>query len=292
MKSQRILIATAVAAVVALIILLNTFYTVRETQQVIVTQFGAPVGDAISSPGLHIKWPLLQDVRVYSRQLLEVDPAAQEVLLVDQKRIVVDAYARYRIVVPLKFYQTVNNEQVAQGNIGSIINTSIRRVLGGNTQATLLSPDRKRIMDEIQREVSDRTAAYGIEIVDVRLRRADLPEQTSQAVFNRMKAERDREARELRAQGQELYQQIRSRADRDRTVLIAEAQREAQGIRGEGDGKSIEIYAEAFNRDPAFYSFYRSLQAYRSALGSDTTLVLTPNSEFFRYFNGKVPSQP
>lgn len=289
MKSQRNLIIAGAVALFALFLLVNSFFTVRETQQVIVTRFGAPVGDAISSPGLHVKWPIWEDVRVYSRQLLEVDPAAQEVLLVDQKRIVVDAYARYRIVVPLKFYQTVNNELVAQGNIGSIINTSIRRVLGGNTQATLLSPDRKRIMDEIQREVSDRTAAYGIEIVDVRLRRADLPEQTSQAVFNRMKAERDREARELRAQGQELYQQIRSRADRDRTVLIAEAQRESQGIRGEGDGKSIEIYAEAFNKDPTFYSFYRSLQAYRSALGNDTTLVLSPNSEFFRYFNGKIP---
>lgn len=291
MNSQRNLIIGGITALILIIVLSLSFFTVRETQQVIVTEFGAPVGDAISAPGLHFKRPW-RDVRVYSRQLLEVDPAAQEVLLVDQKRIVVDAYARYRIVVPLKFYQTVNNEQVAQGNIGSIINTSIRRVLGANTQATLLSPDRKRIMDEIQREVSDRTAAYGIEIVDVRLRRADLPEQTSQAVFNRMKAERDREARELRAQGQELYQQIRSRADRDRTVLIAEAQREAQTIRGEGDGKSIEIYADAFSRDADFYRFYRSLQAYRSSLGSDTTLVLSPNSEFFRYFNGKVPGQP
>ncbi|MFD2261489.1 protease modulator HflC [Lacibacterium aquatile] len=292
MNSQRLLIGGAVAVVALLVVAANTFFTVRETQQVIVTQFGAPVGDAISTPGLHIKVPFMQDVRVYSRQLLEVDPAAQEVLLVDQKRLVVDAYARYRIVVPLKYYQTVANEAGAQGNIAPIINTSIRRVLGGNTQAALLSSDRTRIMEEIQREVSDRTAAYGIEIVDVRLRRADLPDQTSAAVFNRMKAERDREARELRAQGQELYQQIRSRADRDRTVLIAEAQRESQTIRGEGDGKSIQIYADAFNKDVEFYGFYRSLQAYRQSLGNDTTLVLSPNSEFFRYFGGKLSGQP
>lgn len=292
MNSQRNLIILGVVAVISLFLLANTFYTVRETQQVIVTRFGAPVGDAISQPGLHVKIPLYEDVRVYSRQLLEVDPPAQEVLLVDQKRIVVDAYARYRIVVPLKFYQTVNNELQAGANISGIINTSIRRVLGGNTQTTLLSPERQRIMDEIQREVQERTNAYGIEIVDVRLRRADLPDQTSAAVFNRMKSERDREARELRAQGQELYQQIRSRADRDRTVLIAEAQRESQVIRGEGDGKSIEIYADAFSRDADFYSFYRSLQAYRASLGSDTTLVLSPNSEFFRYFNGKMPTKP
>jgi membrane protease subunit HflC len=291
MNSQRNLIILGVVGLLVVIGLMMTFYKIDERQQVIVTQFGAPVGDAISQPGLHVKYPW-HDVRVYERRLLEVDPPAQEVLLVDQKRIVVDAYARYRIVVPLKFYQTVNNELQAGANISGIINTSIRRVLGGNTQTTLLSPERQRIMDEIQREVQERTNAYGIEIVDVRLRRADLPDQTSAAVFNRMKSERDREARELRAQGQELYQQIRSRADRDRTVLIAEAQRESQVIRGEGDGKSIEIYADAFSRDADFYSFYRSLQAYRASLGSDTTLVLSPNSEFFRYFNGKVPTKP
>jgi membrane protease subunit HflC len=289
---QNTLIGLIVVAGLGAILAANSFFIVREDQQALITEFGNPVR-AVDTAGLQFKIPVMQDVRYYERRLLEIDPPNQEVLLIDNKRLVVDAYARYRITNALEFYKNVRDEQGAQQRISQIINTSIRRVLGSSTQTALLSSERQRIMEEIQKEVADRASPYGVKIVDVRLRKADLPDQTLSAVFNRMKSERDREARELRAQGQETAQQIRSRADRERAVLLAEAQREAQGIRGEGDGKAIQIFAEAFGKDIEFYDFYRSLQAYRNSLANgDTTLVLSPDSEFFRYLGTAKPEKP
>lgn len=287
--NQRTLLIAGGVALAALFTVSNTFFVLPQYRQALVTQFGNPVR-VVREPGLQVKIPFMQDVRFYDKMMLEVDPPTQEVILGDQKRIIVDAYSRYRITDPLAFYQNVRDEQGAQARVAPIINTSIRRVLGAAQMSTILSNGREALMAEIQREVDDRAKAYGIEVVDVRLRRADLPDQTSASVFQRMRSERDREAKELRAQGQEIAQQIRSRADRERTILIANAQSEAQGIRGEGEAKAVQVYADAFGQDPQFFAFYRSMQAYRTALGQgDSTLVLSPDSSFFRYFNPPVP---
>jgi membrane protease subunit HflC len=283
--NQRTLILAAGLLIVGLFTVTRTFFILPQYQQALVTQFGNPVR-VVREPGLQVKIPFMQDVRFYDKMLLEVDPPTQEVILGDQKRITVDAYSRYRITDPLAFYQNVRDEVGAQSRIAPIINTSIRRVLGAAQMSTILSNGREALMAEIQKEVDERAKDYGVEIIDVRLRRADLPDQTSAAVFQRMRSERDREAKELRAQGQELAQQIRSRADRDRTVIIATAQSEAQSTRGEGEAKAVQVYADAFGQDPQFFAFYRSMQAYRTALGQgDSTLVLSPDSSFFRFFN-------
>jgi membrane protease subunit HflC len=273
-------------ALLVVVILIGTsaLFTVSQTQQALLLQFGEMRGAPIKDPGLHVKLPFIQNVLYFDNRVLEVDPPAQEVILADQKRVDVDAYARFRIVNPLLFYQTVTNEFGARGRLSAIINSSMRRVLGSTSLASVLSAERERIMADILHEVSDQAKRFGIEIVDVRLRRADLPEQTSQAIYNRMKSERDREAKEARGQGQEQALQIRARADREKVVLLAQAAREAQIVRGEGDANAIKIYADAFGKDPQFFAFYRSMQAYTNALGSgDTTMVLSPNMDFLRY---------
>jgi membrane protease subunit HflC len=270
--------------VVVVVVGMSAFFTVSQTQQALLLQFGEMRGDPIKDPGLHVKLPFIQNVLYFDNRVLEVDPPAQEVILADQKRVDVDAYARFRIVDPLRFYQTVTNEFGARGRLSAIINSSMRRVLGSTSLASVLSAERERIMADILHEVSDEAKRFGIQIVDVRLRRADLPEQTSQAIYNRMKSERDREAKEARGQGQEQALEIRARADREKVVLLAEAAREAQIARGEGDANAIKIYADAFGKDPQFFAFYRSMQAYSNALGNgDTTMVLSPNMDFLRY---------
>jgi membrane protease subunit HflC len=275
----------AIALLVAVIVVgMSAFFTVSQTQQALLLQFGEMRGEPIKDPGLHVKLPFFQNVLYFDNRVLEVDPPAQEVILADQKRVDVDAYARFRIVDPLRFYQTVTNEFGARGRLSAIINSSMRRVLGSTSLASVLSAERERIMADILHEVSDQAKGFGIEIVDVRLRRADLPEQTSQAIYNRMKSERDREAKEARGQGQEQALEIRARADREKVVLLAEAAREAQIARGEGDANAIKIYADAFGKDPQFFAFYRSMQAYANALGNgDTTMVLSPDMDFLRY---------
>jgi membrane protease subunit HflC len=283
-------IGAVVVAVFILLGLWSALFPVAQNQQALVLQFGEP-RNFIKEPGLHIKVPFIQNVLYYDKRVLEVDPPAQQVILSDQKRVDVDAYARFRITDPLEFYKTLNTEFNARGRLSAIINSSMRRVLGSTTLVRVLSADRERIMADILHEVSDEAKRFGIEIVDVRLRRADLPEQTSQAIYNRMRSERDREAKEARAQGQEQAQQIRARADRDKTVLLAEAQREAQIVRGDGDAAAIKIYADSFGKDPQFFSFYRSMQAYRDALGSsDTTMVLSPDMDFLRFFGDPTGS--
>lgn len=266
---------------IALLILVNAVFVVKETQQVLVLQFGE-VRQQVKTPGIHFKIPMIQQLRVFEKRILNVDPPSEEILLADQKRIAVDVFARYRIEDMLSFFQALNNEQAANQRLSTIINASLRGVLGRATLPDVLSEKRDGLMVQIQDDVNRDTSRFGIKIVDVRIVRADLPEQVTQATFDRMRSEREREAREARAQGEELSLQIRSRADRERTVLLAEAQREAQIMRGQGDEEAIRIYAEAFNRDPSFYEFYRTLEAYRNSLAKpDKTFVLSPDNAFF-----------
>lgn len=277
-----------ILAVVAFFVASGSFFVVGETQQVIVQQFGE-VKQQVKDPGLHFKVPFLQSVRPFEKRILNIDPPPEEVLLSDQKRLRVDVFARYQITDMLKFFQTLNNETTANQRISSIINASLRSNLGRVPLAGVLSEKRDALMEQIQDDVNTETGRFGIRIVDVRIVRADLPEQVMESTFNRMRSEREREAREARAQGEELALQIRSKADRERTVLLAEAERDAQITRGKGDEEAIKIYAEAFNRDPNFYAFYRSMEAYRKSLASsDKTLVISPDSAFFKYFDNRV----
>ena len=266
----------------------SSLFTVDQTQQALVIQFGEPKR-TIQEPGLAFKVPFIQDVVYYEKRVLSLIPQdAEEVILSDQKRLQVDAYARYKIEDPLLFFQTVRNEIGARARLESIIDSSVRRVLGRETLASILTGERETINGSIRDEVNQSVASLGIEIIDVRLRRADYPEATSQNIFNRMKSEREREAKEFRATGEEEAQKIRADAEKTRTVIVAEAKKEAQQVRGEGDSNAIRIYAESFGRDPEFFSFYRSMEAYRKSIGeSGTSMVLSPNSSFFRYFKDK-----
>jgi len=269
--------------------ILSALFTVDQTKQALVLQFGEPKR-IIQEPGLAIKLPFIQDVEYYEKRVLSLIPQdAEEVILADQKRILVDAYARYRISNPLLFYQTVRNEFGARSRLESIIDSSVRRVLGSETLASILTGMRNNINDNIKDEVEESVTSLGIEIIDVRLRRADYPESTSQNIFNRMKSEREREAKEFRATGEEEAQKIRADAEKTRTVIVAEAARKAQENRGRGDSEAIEIYANSFGKDADFFSFYRSMEAYRAAIGeSETSMVLSPDSEFFRFFKNKT----
>lgn len=262
----------------------SALFTVHQTRQVLVLQFGEPKR-VIQDPGLHLKWPFIQNVVEYDRRVLEFDPQAEQVILSDQKRMVADAYVRYRIADPLKFFQTVQTELVARSRLSSVVNSSLRRVLGNVTLLAVLSAERDEIMSDIQTDVNAAAERLGIEVIDVRLRRADLPQEAAQAIYARMRSEREREAREARAQGFEKGQQIRAAADRERTVLLAEAKRTSETTRGDGDQEATRIWANAFGQDAEFFHFYRSMQAYREALrGDDTTMVLSPDSDFFRFF--------
>ena len=284
--------ATRNVTLVILAVLLFGAYSaafmVNQTQQALVLQFGEPKR-TIQDPGLKFKLPFIQEAVYYERRVLSLIPQdAEEVILADQKRLQVDAYARYRIEDPLLFFQTVRNEIGARARLESIIDSSVRRVLGRETLASILTGERESINGSIRDEVNQSVASLGIEIIDVRLRRADYPEATSQNIFNRMKSEREREAKEFRATGEEEAQKIRADAEKTRTVIVAEAKRQAQEVRGEGDSNAIRIYAESFGRDAEFFSFYRSMEAYRKAIGeSGTSMVLSPNSSFFRYFKDK-----
>jgi len=279
------LTAAAVTAVVLVLLGLGSVFTVDQTEQAIVLQFGE-FRREVRDPGLHLKRPwFLQNVVYYDRRVLDTDPPTEEVIAADQKRLVVDSYARFRIVDPLRFYQSMGTELAARGRLNATISGSLRRVLGNITLGSVLSDERSKIMRQITEEVATQAKPFGIDVIDVRLRRADLPEENSQAIFARMQSERQREAQEFRAQGDEFAQRIRSVAERERTVIIAEAQKQSQILRGQGEGDSVKIYADAFGKDKNFFAFYRSMQAYREALGGqNTTLVLSPDSDFFRFF--------
>ncbi len=265
----------------------GSIFTVPEGRQALVLQFGE-VKQQISKPGLYFKVPLLQSIREFESRILNVDPPAEEVLLSDQKRVVVDSFARYRIENMVKYFQTLGTEEAAQARLHTIINATVRNALGKVGLQDILSENREKLMAQIEDTVNRDTARFGVKIVDTRIVRADLPQQTLESIFARMRTEREREAKEARAQGSEIAQSIRSEADKQRTILLAEAERDAQKIRGEGDNAAIKIYADAFSKDPQFYAFYRSMEAYRKALSDpETTLVLSPDSEFFRFFDHK-----
>ena len=282
--SRNRLTVLGIIVIVLGIVVYSSVFTVHQTRQVLVLQFGEPKR-VIKEPGLHFKWPFVQNVVEHERRVLEFDPPAEQVILSDQKRIVADAYVRYKIADPLKFFQTVQTEAVARSRLSSVVNSALRRVLGNVTLLGVLSEERDEIMANIQVDVNSAAERLGIEIVDVRLRRADLPQEAAQAIYARMRSEREREAREARAQGFEKGQQIRAAADRERTVLLAEAERTAETTRGDGDREASRIWAGAFGQDAEFFHFYRSMQAYREALrGDDTTMVLSPDSDFFRFF--------
>ena len=270
----------------------SSLFTVDQTQQALVIQFGDPKR-TIQEPGLAFKLPFIQDVVYYEKRVLSLIPQdAEEVILSDQKRLQVDAYARYKIDDPLLFFQTVRNELGARGRLEAIIDSSVRRALGRETLASILTGQRNDITRSIGDEVNESVSSLGIKIIDVRLRRADYPEATSQNIFNRMKSEREREAKEFRATGEEEAQKIRADAEKTRTVIISEAQREAQETRGAGDSNAIRIYAESFGQDAEFFAFYRSMEAYdKSMTDTGTSMVISPTSSFFRFFkdkNGKV----
>lgn len=284
---NRTLAILGIIVIAGGIVLSQALFVVNETQQALVLQFGQPK-DTVTKPGLNVKIPFIQNTVYYEARALDVDPPSQQVILADQKRLNVDSYARYKIRNALQFFQAVRTEDAASSRLSTIINSSLRRVLGNQTLFDVLSEKRAGIMTDIRAEVNDSAGRFGVEIIEVRIRRADYPDQTRDSIFNRMSSEREREAREFRAQGAEQAQKIRADADKQRTVIVAEAQKQAETLRGEGDGQAIKIYADAFGRDPQFFDFYRSMQAYRKVVtegSGDTTMVLSPNSDFFRFFN-------
>ena len=281
MKISRFLLP--VIAVAGFTIYLSLF-TVKEINQAIVLQFGDPK-KVIAEPGLQVKIPFIQNVVFLDRRILSLDPAPEEVIASDQKRLIVDAYARFKIVDPLKFYVSVGNEMVARSRLATIINSRLRSVLGKHSLATLLSEDRTKQMAIIQDGVNTEAEKFGITIIDIRIKRADLPQANSEAIYKRMQTEREREAKQFRARGAEMAVTITSTADKEVTVLLANAKKQSEIMKGEGDGQRNKIFAEAFGKDPEFFSFYRAMQAYEKALiGGDTSLILSPDSDFFKFF--------
>jgi len=259
-------------------------FVVQEINQAIVLQFGDPK-KIITKPGLNFKIPFIQNVAYLDRRVLNLDTPPEEVIAADQKRLIVDAFARFKIVDPLKFYISVGNERVARSRLATIINSRIRSVLGTQQLATLLSTDRAVHMATIQNDVNTEAQNFGITIVDVRIKRADLPQANSEAIYKRMQTEREREAKEFRAQGAEMAAKITSTADKEVTVILANANKQSEIMKGEGDGQRNRIFAQAFGRDPQFFAFYRAMQSYEKALiGGDTSLILSPDSDFFKFF--------
>ena len=270
---------------VALGLISSSAYIVYQPEQAIVLQFGEPVR-WVKEPGLKFKVPLIQNVVFYDTRLLNLDPPAQEVVLNDKKRLDVDSFTRYQIVDPLKFYQTVKTETQARSKLEEIVNSSLRKVLGRVTLTELLSQQRTQIMADISKTVKKDAEAIGVSVADVRIRRADLPMEVMQAINERMKTERQRDAKEFRAKGQQKAQNIRATADKEAAIIVAEAEKQSQILRGEGDKESVAIWNKIVGQDVDFYEFYRSLEAYRKSLSdNETSLVLSPDSQFFKYFN-------
>ena len=266
-----------------------SIFIVKEVNQAIVLQFGDPKR-IISKPGLNFKIPFIQNVVYLDKRILNLDTPPEEVIASDQKRLIVDAFARFQIIDPLKFYISVGNERVARSRLSTILNSRIRNVLGQQELQTLLSEDRSKQMALIQEGVNKEAQNFGIKINDVRIKRADLPQANSDAIFRRMQTEREREAKEFRAKGAEMAVTITSTADKEVTVILADAEKESQIMKGEGDGQRNKIFADAFGQDPEFFAFYRAMQAYEKALiGGETSLILSPDSEFFKFFGNIKP---
>ncbi|MGE0659400.1 MAG: protease modulator HflC [Reyranellaceae bacterium] len=280
-------IATALLVVVAVLVFVaySSFYVVDPRQQAIVRQFGE-IRDVETEPGLKFKVPLLQDVVYFDRRVLDFDVPAESYILGEQKRLEVDAYARVQIIDPLRFFQSVQNEIGLRARLAPVIQSAIRRALGDANLQQVLTSQRIALMRDITEQVDREAKSFGVQVLDVRLKRLDLPVENSEAVYRRMQTQREQEARQIRAEGAEENQRIRANADREVVIIQSEARRQAEIARGEGDAQAIKIYADAFGRDPSFFSFYRSMEAYRQSLGkNDTTMIISPeNSEFFRYF--------
>jgi len=290
--SRPVLFAVAAVLVVVGIFAMSSLFIVDQTEQALVLQFGQPLR-VLRDPGLQVKKPFIQNVIFYDKRLLDFEPPPEEVIASDQKRLIVDTYARYRITDTLLFYQTVASEITARARLGALVSGSLRQVIGNVTLSALLSPQRATIMRQIRDAVAGQAKPFGIEVVDVRIRRADLPPQNSEAIFARMRSERQQQAALYRGEGAQAAKTVRANADRERTVILADAQRDAQKVRGDGDAKAIEIYANAYDQDKDFFVFYRSLQAYRDALtGNNTSFVLNPNSSFFRFFGNPAGAAP
>ena len=283
MSEKKLKILLPIIGVLAFISY-TTMFTVNEIQQAIILQFGDPKR-VIQKAGLNFKIPFVQNVVLLDKRILNLDAPSEEIIASDQKRLIVDAFARFKIKDPLKFYISVGNERVARSRLSTIINSRIRGVLGKEELATLVSKERARLMDKITEDVNAEASKLGIEIIDVRIKRADLPQANSEAVYRRMQTERLREAKEFRAEGAEIAQTVRSTADKEVTIILAEANKKSEILKGEGDGKRNKIFADAFGKDPNFFSFYRAMQSYeKSLIGGETSLILSPDSQFFRFF--------
>jgi membrane protease subunit HflC len=284
MKSGISGIVALIVVLVVLVLGFGSLFTVSQTEQVLVVRLGEPVR-VVTEPGLNFKVPFIDSVISIDKRILDLENPAQEVIASDQKRLVVDAFARYRIKNALRFYQSIGSIQSANIQLTTLLNASLRRVLGEVTFIQVVRDEREALMNKIRDQLDKEADGYGISVVDVRIRRADLPEQNSQAVYQRMQTERQREAAEFRAQGGQKAQEIRSKADREATVIIADANSTAETVRGTGDGERNRLFAEAYGKDPEFFAFYRSMTAYDNGLkGNDTRFLLRPDSEFFRFF--------
>ncbi len=280
-----------VAAVVIVLASMSLF-TVDPTEQALVLRFGQPVRDLIGSPGLYAKWPFIDNVVYIDKRILALDNERQEVLVADNQRLEVDAFVRYRIEDPLLFYQSVLNVQGANSQLGGMLNSALRRTLSEASISDIVRNRRDALMADIRDQVKSGAKRFGLDVVDVRIKRADLPEENSEAVFRRMQTERQQRAASYRAQGSQQSQEIKAEADRKVTVTIATAQQQSEQIRGEGDGERNRIFAEAYGADPEFFSFYRSMQAYETAFKNDARAILSPKSDFFRYFSTSTPVAP
>jgi len=279
-RPQMALVGVLALALLAVL----SLFTVDQTEQALVVRLGKPV-DVVREPGLHTKAPLTDTVLYYDTRLLPLEPPPEQIILGDQKRLEVQVYARYQITDPLLYYQSVRTLEQGRSQLTQIVSSALRRALGQVKLTALLGEERRSITDVVLQETIEKAKPLGITVADVRIRRADLPAETSQAIYDRMKSERQRQAKELRAQGFEWAQQIQSHADRERTVILSEAQRQSLTTRGQGDAEANRIYAQAFGRDPKFFEFYRAMQTYRQSLAdSNPTLVLSPNSELLKYF--------
>lgn len=292
MRSPVAGIATLIVLLVIIIIGYSSVFTVAQTEQVLVVRLGEPVR-VVTEPGLNFKAPFIDSVISIDKRILDLENPSQEVIASDQKRLVVDAFARYRIKNALRFYQSIGSIQAANVQLTTLLNASLRRVLGEVTFITVVRDEREALMARIREQLDKEADGYGIQVVDVRIRRADLPEQNSQAVYKRMQTEREREAAEFRAQGRQKAQEIRSKADREATVIIADANSTAEQTRGAGDAERNRLFAEAYGKDPDFFSFYRSMTAYENGLkAGDTRFLLRPDSEFFRFFANSAGHPP
>ncbi|MBI5322382.1 protease modulator HflC [Bradyrhizobium sp.] len=291
MRSPVTGIVTLILLFLLVIVGYSSLFTVQQTEQALVVRLGRPV-DVVSQPGLNFKAPFIDTVISIDKRILDLENPSQEVIASDQKRLVVDAFARYRIKDALRFYQSVGSIPAANLQLTTLLNAALRRVLGEVTFIAVVRDEREGLMAKIRNQLDREAEGYGIEVVDVRIRRADLPDANSQAVYQRMQTERQREAAEFRAQGGQKAQEIRSKADREATVIIADANSISEQVRGTGDAERNRLFAEAYGRDPDFFAFYRSMSAYEKGLRSnDTRFLLRPDSDFFRFFgsaSGKI----